>query len=688
MHPFVIYVTWHPLFEDGKQYAASIYQTFNRNFTEPFSRGLGIPVYYRSVGVTGRDDEMPAAIDPAAAAHVAVVLLVDDSMVIHREKWDDYLQQLAGLDNGNAQLRIYPVAITKRAFSVSDVINDKNFIRVFEKETTEQKARFLTITLAHEFCRLILGFQRADDAKKDSLPRLKLFLSHSKADGVEITKLLKYWIQEFTGLQAFFDATDIPPGESFVEAINKGVGNSSLLVIQTDIFSTREWCRAEVLEAKKHNRPVVVVNALDQGEFRSFPYMSNVPVVRWKSENAAAFSGLIERIILAVLLETLRHAYQERLIDHQLKTLLASNHDYRLLRNAPELLDLVNTDGDSADAGQNYIYPDPPLGHGELQILKRCRPGATFHTPLQVMQAAVKEDTGHRKFTIGISISESGKMDQRGLSDDHLKDIMVEAARYLLASGYSLAYGGDIHYSHGFNFAMLLKEMVLSYRSDYKQNCVVSSYVCYPLYNLIDTAMEAELIDLVRFIRIPPPESLNIDIKQDWQHILKTETVNDQYLFSKCLTEMRMKMNAETDARIVLGGKLTGYKGRYPGLVEEVLLALKSDRPVFLIGAFGGCAMSIIEALQGSSPVEFTLEFQMRNPSYRNLVNYYQQQGKQADEDQISYDDLNRFFKEKGIAGLNNGLSPEENKVLFNSSDGGLIISLLLKGLRACYEKK
>lgn len=124
-------------------------------------------------------------------------------MVIHRQQWADYLQQLVALDKGNHQVRIYPVAISKTAFSVSDVVNDKNFVRVFEKETTEQKARFLTVTLAHEFCRLILGFQRATDPKQDSLPRLKLFLSHSKADGVEITKLLKYWIQEFTGLETF-----------------------------------------------------------------------------------------------------------------------------------------------------------------------------------------------------------------------------------------------------------------------------------------------------------------------------------------------------------------------------------------------------------------------------------------------------------------------------------------------------
>lgn len=687
MHPFVIYVAWHPLFEEGKQYAERIYQTFNRNFADPFSRSIGVPVFYRSISNSGSEEEVPAAIDPNGAEHTAIVLLVDDCMVIHRQQWAGYLQQLIALDKGNQQVRIYPVAISKTAFSVSDVVNDKNFVRVFEKETTEQKARFLNVTLAHEFCRLILGFQRATDAKQDSLPRLKLFLSHSKADGVEITKLLKYWIQEFTGLETFFDATDISPGELFAEAIDKGVGNSSLLVVQTDIFSSREWCRAEVLEAKRHNRPVVVVNALDKGESRSFPYMSNVPVIRWKNENAADFSSLIERIILTVLLETLRHAYQGKRIDYQFKTFLKPGTDYKLLKHAPELLDLVNTEDGSINLKQHYIYPDPPLGNGELQILRRCMPGAQFSTPIQLIRDEAKRNETAGKFTIGISISESEKMEARGLSTDHLKDVMVEAARYLLASGYSLAYGGDIHYTAGFNFAMLLKEMVMTYRADYKgENAMVTNYVAFPIFKAISTVLEAELIDVVRFMRIPPPKELSVNENDDWQRILKAETVEDQYLFARCLTEMRIAMNKAIDARIILGGKQMGYKGRYPGLVEEALIAMTSDKPVFIIGAFGGCAASIIQALLGETPETLTTGYQYKAAPYKTLANYYKQQDEEA-ANEINYEKLVGFFNSAGIKGLNNGLTDEENKILFTSVDAGTVISLLLKGLQTCANK-
>ena len=34
------------------------------------------------------------------------------------------------------------------------------------------------------------------------------------------------------------------------------------------------------------------------------------------------------------------------------------------------------------------------------------------------------------------------------------------------------------------------------------------------------------------------------------------------------------------------------------GLAEEALLALRAGKPVYLIGAFGGCAEAVIEALR------------------------------------------------------------------------------------------
>ena len=74
------------------------------------------------------------------------------------------------------------------------------------------------------------------------------------------------------------------------------------------------------------------------------------------------------------------------------------------------------------------------------------------------------------------------------------------------------------------------------------------------------------------------------------------------------LTAMRQTMRSQSDARIVLGGRVEGYKGRMPGIAEEAFLSLQSKQPVFLAGGFGGCTRDIAETLglvdtwEGSRP--------------------------------------------------------------------------------------
>ena len=63
------------------------------------------------------------------------------------------------------------------------------------------------------------------------------------------------------------------------------------------------------------------------------------------------------------------------------------------------------------------------------------------------------------------------------------------------------------------------------------------------------------------------------------------------------LTAMRRIMRAHSDARVVLGGRVEGYKGRMPGIAEESLLSLEAQQPVFLVGGFGGCTRDIAETL-------------------------------------------------------------------------------------------
>jgi hypothetical protein len=74
-----------------------------------------------------------------------------------------------------------------------------------------------------------------------------------------------------------------------------------------------------------------------------------------------------------------------------------------------------------------------------------------------------------------------------------------------------------------------------------------------------------------------------------------------------------------------------------------------------------------------------TEEFQMQDKDYFDMVQKYNSSVKGSEP--INYNQLIHFFHEKGIQGLNNGLSVEENQILFNTRQVPEMISLVLKGL-------
>jgi len=60
---------------------------------------------------------------------------------------------------------------------------------------------------------------------------------------------------------------------------------------------------------------------------------------------------------------------------------------------------------------------------------------------------------------------------------------------------------------------------------------------------------------------------------------------------------MRRYMATKTQGRVLIGGKRTGFQGEIPGLVEEALISLEQDHPVYLAGGFGGVTADIVQAL-------------------------------------------------------------------------------------------
>ncbi len=280
---------------------------------------------------------------------------------------------------------------------------------------------------------------------------------------------------------------------------------------------------------------------------------------------------------------------------------------------------------------------------------------------------------------IGISISESPDLAERGFGKMHLQDAMVEFARYFLASGATLAYGGDLREG---GFTEILFDLVQTHNKSGKPPYErIVNYLAWPIHLRLSTAHKAELRGVADFRPLDPPAYLNVDKNQFIAPVL----TGDRYIWAHSLTHMREDMNRATDARLLMGGQVIGYKGKYPGLVEEAYLAMRDEKPLFLIGGMGGCTCLVIEALLGKKPEMLGESVQTAgNDEYKELVEYYNSHLETVPEenrDPVDYKGLVEFFNKKGVKGLNNGLNENDNKRLFETIHIPEMISLVLKGL-------
>lgn len=258
------------------------------------------------------------------------------------------------------------------------------------------------------------------------------------------------------------------------------------------------------------------------------------------------------------------------------------------------------------------------------------------------------------QMVVAISISESPGMAPLGLASEHLVDAMAETARHLLALGARLAYGGDLRPG---GFTELLYELVVRHRRDADlgdTRPAVLHYMPWPAHFARPPdeirALAGGLNGLVE-IHCLDANGSDIPLKE---LDLRPSLAPAAEVIAKSLTQMRAAMTRVVDARVVLGGRVTGYQGRMPGIAEEALCSLRTGQPLFVLGGFGGCARDIAESL-GLAPAS-------------------------AAGGSATWPDRAEFAG-FGADALNNGLDIAENEVLARTVHVEQAVALLLRGL-------
>lgn len=381
------------------------------------------------------------------------------------------------------------------------------------------------------------------------------------------------------------------------------------------------------------------------------------------------------RILEATLVETLRFHYS-KLVLKEVSQAGWIKSDSLLRARPPEVSDvsrIFTKNGDNIFLIHNtLIYPEPPVYTEELVFLKNL--GIEIDTPLTCNICNLQ---GRR---IGISVSDPSdeELVALGLNKDHLTITAQDLARHLLIREATLVYGGDLR-QDGFTEFIFDEAHALQARTK-SQKIYVENNIAWPIYK--KDAEQAKLWkakyrSIARMIELEPPEDIDDLIISKDQYLPPTNAKNS-FAWSRCLTDMRQKMIKSCDVRISAGGRHSGYKGRLPGVLEEILIALEMEKPIFLLGGFGGVTASICMLIQNEEePQELSEDWQIQhNPGYKDMLDFCLSRGIKHDVDYLS-------IKEKlKQADLRNGLSKEDNLKLFKTPFVEEALYLIFKGLQ------
>lgn len=415
-----IFVLWHPQCALGEFLARQVYR-----WVRP-GGGLGPKVYFRSLPAP----ESPAGGLPpplpgerragtqmtakgCRVSNLQVVLVLIDENMVADPAWRHWLVQLAtpagptepGMDEGMGpdERVLAPVALDSTAFNVPGALRELNFLRptglpvpvgAGAASARDEVARSLLKQLTEAFCTLFfgrratpgrVGFERAGAA-----PKIKIFLSHAKADGTTPAKRLRDYIYSQTQLAAFYDENDIPFGTTFGRVLDQDLEaeeTAAMVAVRTAAYATRPWCRRELAlfrrprcesgqegQASEHWRlnPAVIVEAMGPGEQTlGIPEMGNAPMIRW----AEGVERQEERVITTVLRDVLLSAYHLAV-----GRMIPVEGDQVILNWVPDPTTLLWIPRVREGRELKVFYPGRGLSGLELDILDDSFPNLEFRS--------------------------------------------------------------------------------------------------------------------------------------------------------------------------------------------------------------------------------------------------------------------------------------------------------------------
>lgn len=265
-----------------------------------------------------------------------------------------------------------------------------------------------------------------------------------------------------------------------------------------------------------------------------------------------------------------------------------------------------------------------------------------------------------RGVNVGLSVSDSADLGRLGLHLRHADQAIAEIARAVLIAGGELTYGGWLMPE---SFTALLMKEVYAYGGG---DTRLTLCVAYPEHRTLDLPTLArirdELSGLADLVFLDPTGA-SVD---PWAREDESPTeVTEIEVLQESYTALRTVMARGTSARVVVGGQLSGFKGRMPGLVEEAFTSVRAGQPLYVAGGFGGAAAAIARTL-GIDSMDWlpdTIPEHIDDPEVTDALS---QLAQAASDTEWTADD---------------GLSEEDRRALSASHRPGEIASIVAVGM-------
>lgn len=260
---------------------------------------------------------------------------------------------------------------------------------------------------------------------------------------------------------------------------------------------------------------------------------------------------------------------------------------------------------------------------------------------------------------LGISVSESPDLARLGLAEAHFRLAIAEIARCVLISGGHLAYGGRLK-PEGYT-EYLVHELERYSRRDRS----LRIFLAWPEHRSLSlTAIEAERINLALYGEILCLDPAGKVIAAGTERGEAPLDETDINIVRSSLTSLRQHMTGVTQARVLIGGRRSGFQGEMPGVLEEAIYAVAAGQPLYLAGGFGGVTHDIACTL-GADDGKWLPTLSPPETTDEKLV--------------LGLQRLREVVRKTGVKSLENGLSSAENHqlaVCYRPSEIATLVSL------------